>query len=115
MVAALDEKKVDNKYRSRGIPVIESMDTKYVGSDGDSVLGWTVPRDRIVLHPGVIGMMAYKMHADPDALKDETLIHERQHNENPYASEAANRVATTEYMMSVGKKPSKMHTDFYFN
>ena len=111
----LDEKKGEDKYRSKGLPVIESRDTKYVGSDGASVLGWTIPGDRLVLHMDVIERMAYEMHVDPKDLEEETLIHERMHNVNPYASEAQNRVATTGYMMSNGKQPSKMHTDFYFN
>ncbi|GEM_PF-3146706 len=109
------EEKKDESYVSRRIPVIESRDTKYVGSDGASVLGWTIPGDRIVLHNDVIEKMAYEMRVDPKKLWKETLMHELMHNVNPYASEAANRVATSYAMMASGKQPSILHTKYCFD
>lgn len=100
---------------SKGLPVIESRDTKYAGSDGASVLGWTVPGDRIVLHSDVIGRVAYELRVDPQALKREALIHERMHNINPYASEASNRAATAYSMMAHGKQPSELHSRYLLN
>jgi hypothetical protein len=102
-------------YKSKGIPVIESRDTKYVGGDGNSVLGWTIPGDRIVLHDDVIEKMSYALGMDPAELKEEVLQHEKMHNWNPYASEAANREATAHLRYNSGKPLSALHSAYCAN
>ena len=99
-------------YRKSPVPVIESEVDHY---GGENTLGFTVPRDIIVLQNPVIRKSAYFDRMDPDVLKEETLDHEIGHNINPYASEAANRQAVADYRLSKGKSPNSLHAPYLSN
>lgn len=94
------------------IPIIVSHTTVYAGPEGDSILGWTIPGDRIVLHKFVIDKIAYFSKMDPSDLMDETLHHEWMHNVNPHASEAQNRAAVAHSRARSGYSVSPLHSDY---
>jgi len=103
---------ISPKYKRCPVPWFKTKDTKYAGVDGDSVLGWTIPREFLVLHEDVINKVAYFERRDPKEVEHETFVHEIMHNINPYASEAANRAATASYLSSQGKKLTSLHSSY---
>ena len=94
------------------IPVISAETTEYAGLGGSSVLGWTIPGDRIVIHEDVVRRMSYITGMDPSDLRREVVEHEMQHNRNPYASEAGTRAVVAYSRASRGAPVSSLHSRY---